>query len=116
MKQEVILKQAIRSLAASQKKLKKKRPCLPEQPFDSLLLDLSSLFRRSRTLYLDQGGQFLSTLVSTPRNLSSTLLLDQLIEYSPIERELIWTATDPKESKNLQRLLTLRTYSSSLFH
>jgi hypothetical protein len=46
-------------------------------------------------------------------------LLEQQIEYSPIERELIWTATDPIESANpktLTRLMQTRLLCSSLFH
>ena len=39
-----------------------------------------------------------------------------MIEYSPIEKELVWSATDSIESKHLDRLLKMRTYSSSLFH
>jgi len=39
-----------------------------------------------------------------------------MIEYSPIERELVWTATDPGEASRAERLLQLRTYSASLFH
>lgn len=89
---------------------------LPEQPFDRQLLGCSPLFKRSRKLYLEQGGSFLATLVSSPRSLSSPILLDKKIEYSPIEREMVWAATDPIESRSSDRLFLLRTYSSSLFH
>ena len=46
------------------------------------------------------------------------MLLEQTIEYSPIERELIWSATDPIESKSvhLERLFETRAYTTSLFH
>jgi hypothetical protein len=98
---------------------KKHHPlALSEQPFDSLILSLSPLFRLSRKTYLKQGGTFLATLLSSPRTLSSTELLEQRIEYSPIERELIWSATDPVESRGpqLTRLFETRGYSTSLFH
>jgi hypothetical protein len=48
--------------------------------------------------------------------LSSTILLEQMIEYSPIERELVWSFTDPIERRNFRHLLTLRSYLGSLFH
>ena len=91
---------------------------LHQQPFDSILLELSPLFRHSRKLYLDQGGSYYPTLLSSPRTLSSPSLLEQIIEYSPIERELIWSATDPVEGKSLhlERLFETRAYSTSLFH
>jgi hypothetical protein len=91
---------------------------LHQQPFDSILLQLSALFRHSREIYLDQGGSYYPTLLSSPRTLSSPSLLEQVIEYSPIEKELIWSATDPVEGKSLhlERLFETRAYSTSLFH
>lgn len=91
---------------------------LHEQPFDALLLRFSPLFRQSRQLFLKQGGRYFPTLLSSPRTLSSPKLLEQTIEYSPIERELIWSATDPIESKSvrLERLFETRAYTTSLFH
>jgi hypothetical protein len=108
------ISQSIRTLARlKDMKEPAARFSLPEQPFDSLLLKLSSLYRRSRQLYLKLGGQFQATLVTSPRTLSSSALLEPKIQYSPIETELIWTAT---HSKRKEDLLTLRTYCSSLFH
>jgi hypothetical protein len=89
---------------------------LSEQPFDRQLLARSRLFARSRELYLDGGGEFHATLVSSPRTLGSEILVTQTIEYSPIERELLWAATDPVERRNAAHLLQLRTFSSSLYH
>lgn len=89
---------------------------LPDQPFDRHLLAASPLFRASRGAYLAAGGEFRATLVSSPRTLSSPILLEPEIEYSPIERELFWAATDPHESKRDEHLLTLRTYVASLYH
>jgi hypothetical protein len=88
---------------------------LPGQPFDAWLLSSSSLYRRSRKLYLEQGGKFRAQLQSTPRSLSSAALLYPRIDYSPIEAELVWAATDRYE-KRTRRLHELRTLSSSLFH
>jgi hypothetical protein len=116
-RQARVLKQGIRALAAV--KSKPHSQALPEQPFDQQLLALSPLYRRSRELYLKGGGKYRAALVSSPRTLSSPILLEQLIEYSPIERELVWAATDPVQSRDaqqLQHLMTLRTYASSLFH
>ncbi len=109
------LRLGIRKLAATRPLSKWVKQALPEQPFDAHLLALSPLYRRSRAIYLREGGGFRATLASSPRTLSSPILLDPLIEYSPIERELVWLATDPIESKTDQ-LLSLRTYSTSLFH
>jgi hypothetical protein len=92
------------------------RADLDGQPFDRELLEWSRLFRRSRELYAGLGGRFESSLVSSPRTLSSAILLEPRIEYSPIERELVWAATDPAESRDPAHFLTVRTYCASLFH
>ena len=89
---------------------------LPCQPFDTELLALSPLFRRSRARYLEAGGTFCATLVSSPRTLSSPILLEPRIEYSPIEPELLWSASDPGEARRRARLLELRGYVTSTFH
>lgn len=87
-----------------------------EQPFDGLLYAISPLYRQSRKRYLEVGGRFRSLLVSSPRTLSSPTLLEPIIQYSPLETEMIWASTDPAESGNEHHLLTLRTYVGSLFH
>jgi hypothetical protein len=91
---------------------------LPEQPFDACLLAWSPLYRRSRRMYVEGGGEFRAALQSSPRTLGSPALLSQRIEYSPIESELVWAATDPRQRGGAGRrhLLELRGYSSSLFH
>jgi hypothetical protein len=89
---------------------------LPEHAFDSLLLDLSPLYRRSRALYRKAGGSFHATLVTSPRTLSSPILLEPRIEYTPLETELRWAATDPRQRRDPAHLLRLRTYVASLFH
>ena len=48
------------------------------------------------------------------RTLTSPILLDQCIEYTPIARELSWAATDKIEKE--ARLTELRTYCTNLFH
>jgi hypothetical protein len=91
---------------------------LPEQPFDAHLLKANALYRLSRKCFLGQGGKFVSALISSPRTLTSSSLLEQMIEYSPVERELVWAATDPNEirSGKFERLLQIREFSTSLFH
>lgn len=89
---------------------------LAEQPFDTYLLTLSPLYRKSRELFLAQEGTFYPTLLTSPRSLSSPMLLENRIEYSPVEKELIWAATDPLERKNPAHLQTVTTYVTSLFH
>lgn len=113
-RQARLLRQGIEILSAA--RLATHPHALPEQPFDRHLLALSPLYRRSRERYRALGGRFRPALVSSPRTLSSPILLEPLIEYSPIESELVWAATDPAQAKDLSHLLGLRSYSSSLFH
>ena len=112
-----VLRDGIRVLARA--RVRRHPDALAEQPFDSHLLRSSPLFAHSRKRFVRQGGRFHPTFVSSPRTLSSPILLEQEIEYTPIERELIWAATDPIESaspKALGRLLATRKYCSCLFH
>ena len=71
----MLLRNGIRYLAQASAKIQKSPLSLPEQPFDSYLLKKSFLFKRSRTLFKKQGGQFIATLVTSPRSLSSAILL-----------------------------------------
>jgi len=89
---------------------------LPGQPFDSFFLEQSLLFRRSRARFLEHGGIFEARFVTSPRSLSSAILLENRIQYSPTEDELLWQATDPAERANDEGLLKLVGYSTSLFH
>ena len=90
---------------------------LAGQPFDRLLLNLSPLYRRSRELFLRFDGTFEPHLHSSPRSLASLSLVSRHIEYSPVEREMVWTATDQIESSTRpERLLDLRTWVTGVFH
>ncbi len=89
---------------------------LPGQAFDSFFLRESALFRRSRELFLTYSGVFESRLASSPRSLASAVLLENRIQYSPTEDELLWIATDRNERKNDEGLLRVVSYSTSLFH
>ncbi|MEK6578322.1 MAG: hypothetical protein AABZ55_03770 [Bdellovibrionota bacterium] len=113
-KQSQVLARGIRIL--NNEKIIKHPQSLNQQPFDSALLRLSKLFLKSRKLYLESGAKFYPTLVSTPRSLSSPILIEQRIEYSPIEKEMNFAACDPHQKRNLGHLLELRSYCSSLFH
>jgi hypothetical protein len=115
-RQGEILARGIRLLEEARSYFANSSYTLHEQPFDAHLLSCSPLFLKSRKLYIEEGGNYFPTLVSSSRTLSSPRLLDQTIEYSPIERELIWLATDRLESKSSARILELRTFASSLFH
>lgn len=86
----------------------------PQQPFDRLLLKLSPLYRRSRELFLKQGGRLEPALLSSPRSLSGAILLENHIQYSPIADELFWLTQNKLESP--QRIFELRTLTTSLFH
>ena len=63
---------------------------VPELPFDEQLLNLSSLYRQSRKLYLKLGGVFLPKVSSTMRGLSTHDLFKNEIEYTPALSELKW--------------------------
>jgi hypothetical protein len=111
----------IRSSATQLIRLARKSKARPEniahgQLFDRLLLSSSPLYRRSRALYLKAGGKFEVALISSARTLSSPTLIDPLIQYTPVEKEFIWNVEDPIERKNVGNLLSLRSYSGSLFH
>lgn len=89
---------------------------LPGQAFDDFFLRASSLYLRSRKKYLRLGGKFESRLCTSPRSLSSSILLENRIQYSPTEDELLWRATDPVAKKEASELSRLIGYSTSLFH
>ena len=90
---------------------------LPGQPLDLALLHLSPLYERSRQSYLNEGGTYFPSLISSPRTLGSAALLENQIEYSPIEHEYLWAAQDPHHLKEQpQFLYGLRLYISNVFH
>ncbi|MBI3542444.1 MAG: hypothetical protein HY075_04105 [Deltaproteobacteria bacterium] len=70
----------------------------------------------SRELYVAGGGRFRAALVSGGRTLSSDILVDQLIEYTPVRRELEWVALDPLERRHPERTLELRKFVPCIFH
>lgn len=119
-RQNASLRRAISLLAAVTPRFGSTPGIVPEQPFDRHLLVLSQLYRKSRTLFLSHGGTFKPGLVSSPRSLSSPTLLDSEIHYSPVESELIWTATDAREAKDpkrcQERILQLRGFIATLYH
>lgn len=108
--------QGVEWIIAHRRKRRPHAQALSEQPFDPELLELSPLFRRSRELFLKSGGSFRAAFVSSPRSLGSPALLDSCIDYSPIESEFFWAATDLEQKKEAAHLLQLRTYTTSLFH
>lgn len=61
-----------------------------ELPFDVQLLNLSSLYRQSRKLYLKLGGVFSPKVCSTMRGLSTHDLFKNEIEYTPAHSEMVW--------------------------
>lgn len=114
-RQAAELRAALARLRKSEANPLARKP-LPGQPFDSLLLQLSPAYRRSRTAYRKLGGKHIASYVSTPRTLSSAALLSNEIEYSPLEREYAWAAALPATKANDLRLLEIRTSVTSLFH
>lgn len=69
---------------------KHKRLELFEYPFDAQLLNLSSIYRYSRELYLKLGGHFSPRLCSTMRGLSTQDLFKNDIQYTPSFTEWQW--------------------------
>jgi hypothetical protein len=61
-----------------------------ELPFDLQLLNASSVYRKSRKLYLSLGGQYKPSICSTMRGLSTQDLFKDEIHYSPSLSEWIW--------------------------
>lgn len=118
-RQNQSLRRAI-ALLAKTRPLSSPPDLVPEQPFDSHLLALSPLYRRSRSRYLSLGGTFVPALLSSGRSLGSPTLLSSEIHYSPVESELIWTAMDGVERQNAhragERILELRAFVTTLFH
>ena len=115
-KAEFKLIQAIRSLAQAQAQFGSHPLALAEQPFDSLLLKTSKLYLRSRVLFLKNRGQFQPSLTTSLRSLSSTSLLENQIEYSPLETELLWSATDPAERTRPDHAAQICSYVTNVFH
>ncbi|MBU6375967.1 MAG: hypothetical protein KGQ59_08235 [Bdellovibrionales bacterium] len=102
------------SLLARHQPTRSHRLALPEQPFDSLLLSASALYLRSRKKTLQSRCTYEPSLLSSPRSLGGTILLENRIQYSPIQTELLFAALHPFERG--RRLLELRTYTTSVFH
>ncbi len=63
---------------------------LPEFPFDLQLLNLSPVYRHSRELYLELGGQYFPRMCSAMRGLSAQDLFADQIDYAPSLSELTW--------------------------
>lgn len=63
---------------------------LKECPFDSQLVSLSALYRKSREEYLKLGGVYSPSVVSTMRSLSTHDLFKNEIEFTPVHSEIVW--------------------------
>lgn len=63
-----------------------------ELPFDLQLLNSSAVYKKSRMLYLKNGGKFSAKVCSTMRGLVSQDLFNNDIEYTPAESQLRWLA------------------------
>ncbi|RYZ67650.1 MAG: hypothetical protein EOP09_10680, partial [Proteobacteria bacterium] len=84
---------------------------LPGQPLDSFHLQSSRLYLFSRQTFLQFGGTFHASLLSSERSLRSSALLSNEISYTPHEDEVFWAARE-----NPAALETLSRLSTSLFH
>ena len=63
---------------------------LKECPFDSQLISLSALYRKSRAEYLKLNGVYSPSVVSTMRSLSTHDLFKNEIEFTPAHSEMVW--------------------------
>jgi hypothetical protein len=63
---------------------------LAEYPFDLQLLNVSSVYRKSRELYFSIGGKFSPRVCSTMRGLSAQDLFNNEIDYTPALSEFLW--------------------------
>lgn len=106
----------LRALLSGEPARLAKSLALADQPFDGLLVARSPLYRRARQEYLKAGGVYRPSFVSSARSLNSVALLEPVIEYSPLAREVEWQITDPRASRSPGSLLELRTAVVSLFH
>ncbi len=91
---------------------------LSESPFDLQLLNLSSLYRLSRQMYLALGGKFSARLCSTMRGLSAQDLFKDEIDYTPALSEILWFRDFGHEVSDADEEITalMRFTEISLFH
>jgi hypothetical protein len=91
---------------------------LPELPFDLQLLNLSSMYRESRKMYLQLGGKFSARLCSTMRGLSAQDLFKDEIDYTPALSEFLWFKDFGHQVGDAEdELVALLRFSEiSLFH
>ncbi|KHD87145.1 MAG: hypothetical protein OM95_16085 [Bdellovibrio sp. ArHS] len=94
------------------------RDAILEYPFDEQLLSLSSVYRTSRKLFLQQGGRFSPQVISTMRSLSSPDLFSWELQYTPLFSEIKWCKDHWQEVYDPEVLVTsLSTFQQiSLFH
>lgn len=91
---------------------------LKEYPFDGQLLKASSLYRRSRELYLSLGGIYNQRLCSTMRALSAQDLFKDEIDFTPSYAELLWFQEHFQDvSQPEAQMKNLMSYNEiSLYH
>ena len=95
-----------------------KKLLVEELPFDLQLLNLSSVYRKSRELYIKLGGKFSAKVCSTMRGLSAQDLFKDDIEYTPALSELKWVRDYGHQVSDAHDEITglLRFTEISLFH
>lgn len=98
--------------------IKNEKLLLQEYPFDSQLLDLCPLYKKSREEYLKLGGKYKPAVVSTVRSLSTHDLFQNEIEYTPIHSEIVWLCQNVQNLPDaFEQLNSIRHFHDiSLFH
>ncbi|AHZ85393.1 hypothetical protein AB1A81_13365 [Bdellovibrio bacteriovorus] len=91
---------------------------LEDYPFDGAMLNASSVYRKSRELYLSLGGAFTARVCSTMRSLSAQDLFKDNIEFTPTAAELVWFRDFHHEVADpLDEIRSLMRFNEiSLFH
>jgi hypothetical protein len=86
---------------------------LVEHPFDSWLLQKSSLYAWSRKQALKNKIQFTPALLSSERSLGSISLLAPVIQYSPLRSEIEFRLSGKDAAR---RVTEVRSWVTSIYH
>lgn len=108
----------VRTLSKVDKNPRYSRMSLYEYPFDLQLLSLSSVYRESRTQYLDLNGRYSPRIASTMRSLSAQDLFADEIDYTPAATELTWFAENIRDVYDpIEEIVALERFNViSVFH
>ncbi len=119
MKKEIVFfLKDVRSLSQIPCVARYSRFALQEYPFDLQLLSLSTIYRESRTQYLELGGRYSPRIASVLRSLSAQDLFADEIDYTPSATELMWFAKNARAVYDpAEQITALELFNAnSVFH